>query len=106
MGELIFGISLIFVLGMYIGWILSDWKNTTKYENILKLSTTMMGQSREIWERIVQTKRKEYGVQKRMFNKTPRRIHRNKGGRKKGTIYNKPKKVKYPKEYYKIGGTA
>ena len=31
---------------------------------------------------------------KRMFNKTPRRIHRNKGGRKKGTIYNKPKKVK------------
>ena len=32
MGELIFGISLIFVLGMYIGWILSDWKNTTKYE--------------------------------------------------------------------------
>jgi len=65
MGELIFGISLIFVLGMYIGWILSDWKNTTKYENILKLSTTMMGQSREIWERIVQTKRKEYGVQKK-----------------------------------------
>jgi len=65
MGELIFGISLIFVLGMYISWILSDWKNTTKYENILKLSTTMMGQSREIWERIVQTKRKEYGVQKK-----------------------------------------
>ena len=65
MGELIFGISLIFVLGMYIGWILSDWKNTTKYENILKLSTTMMGQSREIWERNVQTKRKEYGVQKK-----------------------------------------
>ena len=42
---------------------------------------------------------------KRMFNKTPRRIHRNKGGRKKGSIYNKPNKAKHTKEYYKIGGT-
>jgi len=42
---------------------------------------------------------------KKMFNKTPRRIHRNKGGRKKGSIYNKPNKIKYSKEYFKIGGT-
>jgi|TARA_Y100000310_G_scaffold151074_1_gene150591 hypothetical protein len=42
---------------------------------------------------------------KRMFNKTPRRIHRNKGGRKKGTTYIKPLKVKIPKEWFKIGGT-
>ena len=34
---------------------------------------------------------------KRMFNKTPRRIYRNKGGRKKGTIPIKPIKVKKPK---------
>ena len=65
MAELIFGILLIFVLGMFIGWILSDWKNSTKYENILKLSTTMMGQSREIWEKIIKAKRKEYGIQKK-----------------------------------------
>jgi hypothetical protein len=38
-------------------------------------------------------------------NRTPRRIHRNKGGRKKGSIYNTPSKIKYNKEYFKIGGT-
>ena len=42
---------------------------------------------------------------KRMFNKSPRRIHRNKGGRKKGSIYNKTSKIKYAKEHFKIGGT-
>ena len=42
---------------------------------------------------------------KRMFNKTPRIIHRNKVGRKKASIYNKPSKIKYNKEYFKIGGT-
>ncbi|SVB23028.1 uncharacterized protein METZ01_LOCUS175882 [marine metagenome] len=65
MNELIFGILLIFGLGIIVGWYMSNTINKTRYESILKNSAMMMGMTREVWERIIKAKRMEHGVQKK-----------------------------------------
>ena len=66
MNELIFGILLIFGLGMIAGWYLSNMINGSRYESLLKNSAVMVTATREVWERIIKAKRiEQHGIQKK-----------------------------------------
>ena len=63
--EIIIGIIIIFVLGIMVGWYISNIINKGRYESILKNSAVMMGMTREVWERIIKAKRIQHGIQEK-----------------------------------------